>query len=91
MADCVLFLGGHVRKGAGVALGREQGVVAEAFGPGPLEGDRAPARAFDEVLLAVANEADGRAELGGASFGGGGANAVEEDGGGARAKIPSSR
>lgn len=36
VADRVLFLGGHVRKGAGVALGREQGVVAEAFGPGPL-------------------------------------------------------
>ncbi len=77
MADGVLLLGGHVRKGAGVALGREQGVVAEAFGPGPLEGDRAPARAFDEVLLAAAKEANGRSELGGACFGGSGANAVE--------------
>ncbi len=77
MADRVFLFGGHVCKRSVVALGLEDGVIAKARGPGALEGNRAPARAFDEVLLAVVNEADGCAELGGPGFGGGGANADE--------------
>src|SRR5258708_28371255 len=62
MVIAVLFFEGHLGEGAGVAIGDEDGIIAEAFGAGGCFEDMSFDDTFEEVFRVVVDEADDAAE-----------------------------